>query len=99
MLFVNNLDQNGSHEQRLRFLPATCDGTMIAGMCMSEPGAGTRGGASLAFVEEDKTERVYRTPTMCAKLTAILEPVLPSYGSALSRHRRVGHVDESCTVT
>lgn len=43
MLFVNNLDQNGSHEQRARFLPATCDGTMIAGMCMSEPGAGTPG--------------------------------------------------------
>lgn len=41
MLFVNNLDQNGSHEQRSRFLPAACDGTTIAGMCMSEPGAGT----------------------------------------------------------
>lgn len=45
MLFVNNLDQNGSHEQRSRFLPAACDGTMIAGMCMSEPGAGDHGGA------------------------------------------------------
>ncbi|CAM9274872.1 unnamed protein product [Scytosiphon promiscuus] len=41
MLFVNNLDQNGSHEQRLKFLPPACEGTAIAGMCMSEPGAGT----------------------------------------------------------
>ena len=53
MLFVNNLDQNGSHEQRSRFLPSCCDGTLIAGMCMSEPGAGkssyhiTRGNVAL----------------------------------------------------
>ncbi|CAN0483680.1 unnamed protein product, partial [Ectocarpus sp. 8 AP-2014] len=41
MLFVNNLEQNGSDEQRSRFLPAACEGSTIAGMCMSEPGAGT----------------------------------------------------------
>lgn len=41
MLFVNNLSQNGSHEQRLKYLPSACDGTAIGGMCMSEPGAGT----------------------------------------------------------
>lgn len=40
MLFVNNLDQNGSHKQRSRFLPGACDGSLIGGMCMSEPGAG-----------------------------------------------------------
>lgn len=40
MLFANNLDQNGSHEQKSRFLPDACEGTKIAGMCMSEPGAG-----------------------------------------------------------
>ncbi|CAM9349303.1 unnamed protein product [Ascophyllum nodosum] len=41
MLFVNNLNQNGSHEQKSRFLSGTCEGTAIAGMCMSESGAGT----------------------------------------------------------
>lgn len=40
MLFVNNLNQNGSHEQRSRFLPGACDGSLICGMCMSEPDAG-----------------------------------------------------------
>lgn len=42
MLFVNNLEQNGSNEQRSRFLPSACEGSTIAGMCMSEPGAGER---------------------------------------------------------
>lgn len=41
MLFVNNLNQNGSHDQKMRILPGACDGTLIGGMCMSEPGAGT----------------------------------------------------------
>jgi alkylation response protein AidB-like acyl-CoA dehydrogenase len=37
-LFANNLNQNGNHEQRQRFLPSACAGTKIGGMCMSEPG-------------------------------------------------------------
>lgn len=41
MLFVNNLNQNGSDAQRRKFLPPACDGRAIGGMCMSEPGAGT----------------------------------------------------------
>ena len=41
MLFVNNLNQNGSDAQRRKYLPAACDGRAICGMCMSEPGAGT----------------------------------------------------------
>jgi isovaleryl-CoA dehydrogenase len=41
MLFVNNLCQNGSHEQKLKFLPKACSGEYIGGMGMSEPGAGT----------------------------------------------------------
>lgn len=41
MLFANNLARNGSPEQCARFLPAVCRGERIAGMCMSEPGAGT----------------------------------------------------------
>lgn len=40
MLLVNNLHQNGSEEQKLKYLPAACDGSAIGGMCMSEPGAG-----------------------------------------------------------
>lgn len=41
MLFVNNLNFNGTHEQKLKYLPDMCSGKTIGGMCMSEPGAGT----------------------------------------------------------
>ncbi len=41
ILFVNNLDRNGSADQRARFLPGACSGAKVGGMCMSEPGAGT----------------------------------------------------------
>ena len=41
MLFVNNLDRNGSDEQRARWLPDACVGRTVGGMCMTEPGAGT----------------------------------------------------------
>jgi len=41
MLFVNNVYQNGSDEQRQRFLPKTLTGEQIGGMCMSEPHVGT----------------------------------------------------------
>lgn len=38
---THTLTQNGSHEQKLRFLPDACSGAKVGGMCMSEPGAGT----------------------------------------------------------
>jgi len=41
MLFVNNLHQNGSEEQKMEYLPDACSGKRIGGMCMSEPGVGT----------------------------------------------------------
>lgn len=41
MLFVNNLHQNGTHEQKMKYLPSACSGETIGGMGMSEPGAGT----------------------------------------------------------
>ncbi len=41
ILFANNLHQNGSDEQRRRYLPAACSGEAVCGMCMSEPDAGT----------------------------------------------------------
>ena len=41
MLFVNNVYQNGSDEQRRRILPKACSGEWIGGMCMSEPAVGT----------------------------------------------------------
>ncbi len=41
MLFVNNLAVNGNDEQNQRFLPGSCSGKLVGGMCMSEPGAGT----------------------------------------------------------
>lgn len=41
MLFVNNLNQNGNFEQKMKFLPKSCSGEFIGGMGMSEPGVGT----------------------------------------------------------
>lgn len=41
LLFTNNLAVNGNHEQKQCYLPGSCDGSLIGGMCMSEPGAGT----------------------------------------------------------
>ncbi len=41
MLFVNNLAQNGSEEQKRRILPKVCSGEWIGAMAMSEPDAGT----------------------------------------------------------
>lgn len=41
MLFANNLNLNGNEEQCMRYLPGACDGSLIGGMGMSEPGAGT----------------------------------------------------------
>ena len=41
MLFANNLQVNGSDEQRAKYLPDACSGKKVCGMCMSEPGAGT----------------------------------------------------------
>jgi isovaleryl-CoA dehydrogenase len=41
MLFANNLNQNGSDEQRERWLPDACAGRTVGGMCMTEPASGT----------------------------------------------------------
>lgn len=41
LLFINNLNFNGSEEQKARYLPGACSGEKLGGMCMSEPGAGT----------------------------------------------------------
>jgi len=41
MLFVNNFFQNASDAQRGRYLDKVLSGEWVAGMCMSEPGAGT----------------------------------------------------------
>jgi alkylation response protein AidB-like acyl-CoA dehydrogenase len=41
MLFVNNFYHCASAEQRARYLPRTISGEWVAGMGMTEPGAGT----------------------------------------------------------
>ncbi|MEC8979232.1 MAG: acyl-CoA dehydrogenase family protein [Candidatus Thermoplasmatota archaeon] len=41
MLFVNNLAQNGSEEQKARILPKVCSGEWVGAMAMSEPNYGT----------------------------------------------------------
>jgi len=56
ILFVHNLAINGSHEQKLRFLPDACEGSKIGGMGMSEPNAGTDvlGMKSAAVYDDEK---------------------------------------------
>ncbi|MBS0616559.1 MAG: acyl-CoA dehydrogenase family protein [Spirochaetes bacterium] len=41
VLFVNNLYHSANAEQRKKYIPPVLDGTALAGMAMSEPGAGT----------------------------------------------------------
>lgn len=41
LLFVNNLNVNGSEAQKARYLPQACTGELLGGMGMSEPGSGT----------------------------------------------------------
>jgi isovaleryl-CoA dehydrogenase len=41
LLFVNNLYFNGNEDQRSRYLPRAISGEWLAGMCMTEPAAGT----------------------------------------------------------
>lgn len=56
MLFVNNLAQNGNHDQKMQYLPQACSGEHICGMGMSEPGVGTDvlGMSTTATLTEDK---------------------------------------------
>jgi isovaleryl-CoA dehydrogenase len=41
ILAVNNLNQNGSVEQKTKYLPKLCSGEWIGSMAISEPGAGS----------------------------------------------------------
>ncbi len=41
ILAVNNLDKNGSKEQKKKYLPRLCSGEWIGSMAISEPGAGS----------------------------------------------------------
>ena len=55
MLFVNNLEFNGSLEQKERILPKVCSGEWIGAMAMSEPDAGTDVlGISTTAVQDDE---------------------------------------------
>jgi len=60
MLFVNNLNQNGNEFQKQKYLPSTCTGEKIGGMCMSEPGAGTDvlGMSTTAVLSPDKSSYI-----------------------------------------
>ena len=40
-LCVNQIRKNGSHEQKLKYLPKLCSGEHIGALAMSEPGAGS----------------------------------------------------------
>ena len=53
LLFVNNLNFNGSDAQKAAFLPKVCSGELLGGMCMSEPNAGTDVLAMLSNAKPD----------------------------------------------
>jgi isovaleryl-CoA dehydrogenase len=59
LLFVNNLNLNGSEEQKARYLPAACTGTLLGAMGMSEPGAGTDVLGMATRAELDKDGKTY----------------------------------------
>jgi isovaleryl-CoA dehydrogenase len=59
MLFVNNLNQNGNHEQKMRFLPKSCTGEFIGGMGMSEPSVGTDVLGLSSFAQPSKDGSFY----------------------------------------
>ncbi|MDN3647393.1 isovaleryl-CoA dehydrogenase [Reinekea marina] len=40
-LCVNQIHKNGSHEQKLKYLPKLCSGEHVGALAMSEPGAGS----------------------------------------------------------
>lgn len=40
-LCVNQIYKNGSHEQKLKYLPTLCSGEHVGALAMSEPGAGS----------------------------------------------------------
>ena len=52
-LCVNQIRKNGSHEQKLRWLPKLCSGEHIGALAMSEPGAGSDV-VSMALRAEDR---------------------------------------------
>jgi isovaleryl-CoA dehydrogenase len=60
LLLANNLNINGSHELKSRFLPAACAGEIIGGMCMSEPGAGTDVLGMSSFAEQSADGSYFR---------------------------------------
>ena len=56
-LCVQNLYNNGSHEQRLKYLPKLCSGEFTGALAMSEPGAGSDVVGSMSCRAELKGDR------------------------------------------
>ena len=40
-LCVNQINRNGTEEQKARYLPKLCSGEHVGGLAMSEPGSGS----------------------------------------------------------
>jgi isovaleryl-CoA dehydrogenase len=53
-LCLQNLYNNGTHEQRMRYLPKLCSGEHVGALAMSEPGAGSDVVGSMACRAEPK---------------------------------------------
>ncbi|MDX1459861.1 MAG: acyl-CoA dehydrogenase family protein [Xanthomonadales bacterium] len=53
-LCIDNLYRNGNAEQRARFLPGLCDGSLVGALALSEPGAGSDVVGSMSCTAELK---------------------------------------------
>jgi len=96
MLFTNNLYFNGNEEQKQRFLPAACDGSLIGGMGMSEPGAGTDVlGLSTKAVQNSDGDYVLNGSKMWITNGAITDTEL---GDAFLIYTRTGEARNDITM-
>jgi len=96
MLFTNNVYHNGNEEQKRRFLPGACDGSLIGGMGMSEPGAGTDVlGLSTKAVENSAGDWVINGSKMWITNGAITDTEL---GDAFLIYTRTGEKKTDLTM-
>lgn len=58
-LCANNIYLNGTEEQRRKYLPGLCDGSLIGALGMSEPGAGSDAIGSMATRAVRKDDNTY----------------------------------------
>jgi isovaleryl-CoA dehydrogenase len=98
MLFVNNLAINGNEGQHERFMPGVCSGEKIAGMCMSEPGAGTDVLGMSTLAEKDGDEFILNGQKMWITNGAISDDELGDVFLVYAKHENRASRDVSLFI-